>query len=321
MKPITVGLFHFNRPVLGVLFLLLPAAIYLYWVVLRRRRRTVIQFAAVDLLVGLKTGPSWKRHANFILAMLVSGLLIISAMDPAIEGSYLASSRQVVLVVDVSKSMEANDVAPTRLAAAQAAAQRFVETLPIGYEIGLVSFSGTVNILSTPTMDRKRVGGLIRGLSTVSGTATGDAIIQTLGVFGDNPKGGVVVLLSDGAQNAGLATIEQAAGALKSAGVKVYAIALGTDAGRISLIDPNTGEAKTVEVPPDPAGLTLLTSITGGDTFEAVTIDELNTVYDAVGNELEPIKGLVNIGWIMSIVALTLIAAGGLLSYRWGRTY
>lgn len=318
MKPLSFGAVQIGRPLFLLLYLIIPAVVLFYVWYRRRRRKSLVIFAAADLLPGVRTVSRWKQHLPAGLALLAMTLLVSATVDPSARGAYLSQRSQVVLVIDVSRSMEADDVAPTRIAAAQLAAERFVDKLPTGFEIGLVTFSEKVDVLATPTMDREVVRGKIRSLTTVAGTATGDALIQALNIMGTDPKGGVVVLLSDGVQTAGLTTIEQAAGTLRAAGVKAYSIALGTQEGRISVIDPSTSQLTTIEVPPDPDGLKLLSTVTGGETFEAVTVEELNRVYDSVGSELRPTEGLVGVGWTLSLGALILFLISGWTLVRFG---
>jgi len=318
MNKFTIGGLQFDRPLFLFLYLLTPVLIYGYVRYQRSRRTSAVLFSAVDLFPAAPVARR-RRHIPFFLAAMAFFTLVAAAGDPFVEGSVLSQKKQVIVVLDVSKSMEAKDVAPSRIVVAKEGASRFLDQLPAGFEVGLVSFSDVARVVSTPTTNRRYLKSQIDSLITMNGTATGDALIQALGLFGEESEGGVVVLLSDGRQTSGMATVEQSAGALKGAGVTVYAIALGTSEGMVSVFDPSNGGLVNIEVPPDPAGLELLTSITGGKTFSAVTIDELNTIYDSVGGSIKPRAGWVSIGWILSLVALGLLLLSGATLRAFGR--
>jgi len=308
------------KPEFLILLLLLPFAFWMYTAVQKKRSRNILSFAAVDLFTESDLPIKWQRHVPFALIILGCVSLIFAAADPRVQGALLSQQKQIVLVIDVSKSMEATDVAPSRLDAAKEAANRFIDKLPEGYEVGLVSYSEMAKVMASPTMDRPKVSAIVDGLTTLGGTATGDALITALNLFGDAGEGGVIVLLSDGMQTAGTITTEQAAKTISSAGVKVYAIALGTNEGRISVIDPKTKEQTTINVPPDAAGLATLTAITQGKSFSAITIDELNQIYDSVGETLTPTSGFVSVAWAFALLGLLIIMLSGLANLRFGRT-
>jgi Ca-activated chloride channel family protein len=318
MTAITLGTLQLQRPFLLALLLLIPITGFLYLRHQRNRRSRVIKFAAVDLF---PTQPRvrTRRHLPFAAALLSSVMLVIAAAGPAVQGAVFSQRKQVVVVLDVSKSMDATDVAPSRLSAAKEGATKFLDSVPDGFEVGLVAFSDVVRVLSTPTLDRELLKGKVSALVPQTGTATGDALVLALSLFGQETEGSTIVILSDGRQTSGLTTVEQAAGALAGAGVSVYAIALGTPTGKVSIFDENRGEQVDVEVPPDPAGLTLLAEITGGKMFEAVTIDELNTIYESVGGAIKPQAGWVSLAWAFALISLVLLALAALLSTRWSR--
>jgi Ca-activated chloride channel family protein len=306
-----------ERPIWLALLLILPAAVFLYRAALVRRDRGALLFSAVDMLVTISRPPSRKRHLPIAAALLSAICLIIGIAEPQAQGSVKSQRKTVIMVVDISRSMGATDVAPTRLEAATAAGLRFVDRIPGGYEIGLVVFSGVARVKSTPTLDRDRIRKGMQGLTVENGTATGDALVLALSQFGESTRGGVVVLLSDGRQTAGTTTVEGAAGALKAAGVTVYSIALGTAEGQLSELDEASGGITLVSVPPDPAGLSTLTTITGGKTFEAVTVDGLNEIYDSVGGQLSTQAGWVGVGWVFSLASLLCLVLAGLSARRW----
>jgi Ca-activated chloride channel family protein len=278
----------------GSRLLLLAAPVALlgaYLVVQRARRRLVVRFTSVDLLASVAPRRSgWQRHipAGALLAALA--LLVIGFAQPA---RALRTPRQratVVLTLDVSGSMVASDVAPSRLAAAQQAARGFVGALPPGVQLGLVSFAGTANVLVPPTADRSTIVAAINGLRAGGGTATGDAIALSLDAINALPVGAdgkkapaAIVLMSDGSPTVGrngqspAQAVSATATAAKQAGVRINTIAFGTQEGEI------VQGGRAIAVPWDPAAMAQIASDSGGRTFTAQTASQLKSVYSQIG--------------------------------------
>jgi Ca-activated chloride channel family protein len=195
--------------------------------------------------------------------------------------------------MDSSASMTATDVAPTRLDAAKSAASSFLDRLPERFRVGLVSFSSSVQVLEEPTDDRSAVSSSLDSIEGDVGTALGDAIVTSVGLAPDPEEqeelsGGkplfAVLLLSDGANSIGsepLNIIDEA----KEAGVPIYTIALGTDAGTVE-ITSDLGETQTYSVPPDRETLRQVAEETGGRFFEAPTEVDLEAVYQEIGSQV-----------------------------------
>ena len=202
--------------------------------------------------------------------------------------------------------MGADDVAPTRFEAALETTNKFLDTVPQGYKVGLITFSEISNILSKPTNDIELVRSKLKNLELQNGTSTGDSLILALSQFGENSKGGVVVVISDGRQTSGVTTIENASGALLGAGVKAYTIALGSPEGKIVVTEGEGQEinTKVILVPPDPQGMSTIATITGGETYTAFTMDDLSTIYKSVSGKLDITPGWVSISWIVALFAL-----------------
>jgi Ca-activated chloride channel family protein len=251
----------------------------------------VVRFTSVDLLASVAPRRSgWQRHipAGALLAALA--LLVIGFAQPA---RALRTPRQratVVLTLDVSGSMVASDVAPSRLAAAQQAARGFVGALPPGVQLGLVSFAGTANVLVPPTADRSTIVAAINGLRAGGGTATGDAIALSLDAINALPVGAdgkkapaAIVLMSDGSPTVGrngqspAQAVSAAATAAKQAGVRINTIAFGTQEGEI------VQGGRAIAVPWDPAAMAQIASDSGGRTFTAQTASQLKSVYSQIG--------------------------------------
>ena len=232
----------------------------------------------------------------------------------------------VVLAIDVSGSMMATDVPPTRLDAAKDAATRFVQGLPERFGVGLVSFSTGATALADPTEEREEILEEIEDLEAHTGTAIGDAIARAIDLAPKDDDGKVttgkdgkplvsILLLSDGASTQGIST-DDAIGLAKEAGIAINTIALGTDAGTVTV--PNElGEPQTVSVAPDRETLEQIAEETGGTYFDAPTEQDLDSVYEAVGSQVawDEEKQEVTVAFAGAGAVLLLIASG--LSALW----
>ncbi|GLY94550.1 VWA domain-containing protein [Actinoplanes sp. NBRC 103695] len=264
-----------------------------YVVMQRRRSRYAVRFTNLKLLdrVAPKR-PAWRRHvpAGLFLAML--GLLVVGFARPTAEVRVPRERATVLVAVDVSRSMLADDVAPDRLSAAKAAADEFVTNLPEQFNVGLVGFAGSASVFVPPVTDRAAVTAgisrLTEGAAGRAGTAIGDAIATSLDQIrtldaqaGEDTPPARVVVLSDGANTAGQDP-DQAATLAGELGVPVDAISFGTEAGTIE---------GSQAVPVDGETLRAVAQATGGNYFEAANADELRAAYadieSSVGYETE----------------------------------
>ena len=238
-------------------------ALVAYVVAQRRRRKYVVRFTNFDLLENIVAdSPRWRRHVPAAFALLALTALVIGMARPQVAVAVAREEATVILAMDSSGSMTATDVAPDRMTAAREAASSFVENLPDGFRVGVVSFSNEADVVVPPTADREEA---LRGLSALradNGTALGDAIARSvdLGVTSldeqlaaakadDKPV--VVLVLSDGANTTGDYEPLEAAQKAVDAKVPVYTVALGTDEGTVQGPD-GYGGMRTIRVPPDP---------------------------------------------------------------------
>ncbi len=302
---------------------------FLYVLVLRWRARATIRFTQVDLLdqVAPKR-PRWRRHVVAGIQLLGLAAAVVASARPVERSVERTNSEGRILVLfDVSLSMEADDVDPDRFESARAAARDFVDEVDADIEVGLVAFSGTVSVEVQPTLDRSELDRGLDGLELDESTAIGDALsVGTrllVNAAGDDAPDdvapGVIVLLSDGETTVGRLTSDGAQEAA-AAGIPVFTIAFGTDAGIIT--DPLSGDR--VPVPVRPADLELVADATGGASFEARTGTELVDAYDQIqaslgttlGEEIEVIDELT---WRWALIAFALLAAAWGLSLWWLR--
>jgi len=276
---------------LALLFLLaVPAAITAHAAAQRRRRRYPIRYPALATLAAvIPREAAWRRHLPAALLALAIAVLALALAKPQRTVAVALERASVVLVTDVSRSMSATDVSPSRLEAAQSAAESFVDKVPDGLRVGLVSFSDTAQTLQTPTTDHDTVQGALQSLQPLNGTATGAGLNSALDAL-ELPDDATahppaaIVLLSDGKATDGSAADEAAAQA-REQHVPIYTVALGTPDGTIPQPNPN-GAGATVPVPPDPDALKRIAEQSGGTAFRAEDADELSGVYERLGSQI-----------------------------------
>jgi Ca-activated chloride channel homolog len=278
---------RFMQPwwLLAIVPALLLAGAYVWRV--RHRRAYAVKFTNVDLLKTIAPkGLGYRRHlaAGAFLLMLLA--LATAIARPSVDTKQPLQRATIMVAIDVSLSMEATDVEPSRIQAAQTAAKEFVDTLPASYNVGLVSFAKTANVLVSPGKDRAAVIQAIDGLQLAEATATGEAVFTCLASISSVPADGAtgppparVVLLSDGYRTAGR-PIEDAAAAAESANVPVSTIAFGTDDGTVTI------GGETQRVPVDRASLQQLAEITRGHYYEAASLPALRQVYQDMGSSI-----------------------------------
>jgi len=300
-----------------------------YVVAQRARRRRVMRFANLDLLQSVAR-PRRRRWRHLPAALLVAALaLLTTAMAGPTHDLRVPRNRAVVmLVIDVSESMVATDVAPNRLAAAKEAGRRFADELTPGINLGLVEFAGNATLLMAPTTDRDAVKAAIDTLKAAERTATGEGIFTALQAIaattavlggGDGPPPARIVLESDGKETVpgepdaprGAFT---AAHAAKEQGVAISTISFGTPDGTVTLND------QEIPVPVDDSTLQRISEISGGQAFHADSLDSLNSVYTTLQRTIgfETIPGDASAAWIRlgALVLIAALAAAAVLNRR-----
>ncbi len=279
----------FEFPALLWLLLLIPLLIALYVFAMSRKNRKGMRYTNTSMLSRVLGKQSqWRRHLAFALALLSLVTLTIAFAKPLGEALVPRERATIVVVIDVSQSMQAADVEPTRLEAAQAAATEFVDSLPDKYNVSLVSMAGSTKIIVPPTTDHGAVKRGIATLELADSTAIGDGIataMQALEAAPQDPNDpdadipGAIVLLSDGENNTGQAPMQEA-NAAGERGVPVYTIAYGTENGYVDL----DGERFVVAVNHDQ--MREIAEVSKGQYFAAATADELKVVYADIGSSV-----------------------------------
>lgn len=292
-----------------------------YLIVQLRRRRNVLRFANFELLTQVAPVRR-QRFRHLPAALLVIALVIVTvALAGPTHDVRIPRDRAVVmLVIDVSESMAATDVAPSRLAAAKQAGKAFADELTPGINLGLVAFAGTASVLVPPTTNRALMKAAIDKLQTAERTATGEGIFTALqaiattdGVIGggEGPPPARIVLESDGKETVPNRPDDprgafSAARAAKEQGVPISSISFGTPQGAVDL------EGQHLEVPVDDATLQQISEISGGELFHADSLMSLQSVYATLQQQIgfQIVPGDASTPWVA--LASLIVAASAL---------
>ncbi len=325
----TLAVSGFSNAWFLLFFVVVAVLLAAYVLAQRARRRKVLRFANLDLLETVAP-PSRRRWRHLPAALLVAALaLLTTAMAGPTHQIEVPRNRAVVmLVIDVSESMVATDVAPDRLTAAKEAGKRFADELTPGINLGLVEFAGTATLLMSPTTDRAAVKAAINTLKAAERTATGEGIFTALQAIaattavlggGDGPPPARIVLESDGKETVPGDPDEPrgaftAARAAKEQGVGISTISFGTPDGTVTLND------QQIPVPVDDSTLQRISEISGGEAFHADSLDRLNDVYATLRRMIgyQTVPGDASAGWIRlgALVFVGSLLAAVLLNRR-----
>ena len=284
------------------------------------RRRRLQQFANAELLdsVAPKRPTVW-RHVPAVLLGISLLLCTIAVAGPTYDQRLPRNRAVVMLAIDVSQSMRATDVEPSRLAAAQEASKKFVDELTPGINLGVIAYAGTATVMVSPTTNRDASRRAIDNLQVADRTATGEAIftalssISTVGAViggGDTPPPARIVLFSDGKETVptnpdnpkGAFTAARTA---KDQGVPISTISFGTENGSVEVNE------ERVPVPVDDAMMKKIAELSGGESYTASNIEELNKVYGTLQDQIgyETVRGEATTGWLRLAALVAAVAA------------
>jgi Ca-activated chloride channel homolog len=307
----------------GYLWLLVAAAaLAAAYVVMQLRRKTfVARFSNTELLGSVAPRrPGWRRHLTFALLLIALLVLSLGVAKPATAVRVPRDNATVILAIDVSLSMEATDVLPSRIAAAKDAGRHFVGLLPKRINLGLVAFGGTANLLVPPSLDRHAVKVAISRLHLETSTAIGEAIftsLQAIQVFtrsntspGSKPAPARIVLLSDGTNTVGR-PVSLAVRAARRAHVQISTIAFGTPDGTVTI------DGHVQPVPADTQTLSAIAHQTGGSFHTAASVEQLRSVYADIGSQIGYTTQQRDISWRFLLGGLVSLFAAGAAALLW----
>jgi Ca-activated chloride channel homolog len=314
----------FAAPLVLICLAAIPVLAILYGAYQRDRRRAAAAFAAPALTASVAPRrPRWRSHVPMLAFLLAIVILIVAAARPQKTIAVPVERASIMLITDVSGSMQATDVRPTRLVAARTAAKRFVAKVPKTVNVGVMALSSKPRVLASPTRDRLAIDAALDQLTPRGGTGTGEAIQAATnilrrqpGVNGKRPPS-AIVLLSDGAATGKLDPVA-AAQAARKLRIPIYTVALGTPQGTITVPRPGgAGGTETRRVPPDPQSLAEVAKASGGKTYTAADASKLSDVYKSLGSLLgtKPAKREITAGFAGGGLALLLVGAA--MSLRW----
>ena len=333
----------FGHPLLLLTLLVVPAAILALRLAERRRMRYAVRYTNVEVLAGLVAGRPWRRYVPTGLALLALAVLCVAVARPHATSLVPKERATIILVLDVSGSMEANDVRPTRLAAAQQAVRAFLDRVPPQIRIGMIAFSGDAEVAAPPTTDRALLRKSLESISSFpafGGTAIGDALDVAVDLAEQAVSGrpykppatvpvvpsltapkradtkglASILFLSDGHQTRGTLQPLEGAHRAKDAKIPVYTVSLGTPGGVLGReFDGN----RPIPVPPDPATLEAIAQTTGGKFFDAQSAGVLHSAYSKLGSSLGRTPGKTEVTYAFLAGAAGLLVAAGFLSALW----
>jgi len=325
---------HFQWPLALVLLLLLPVIAGLYVWMQKRRRRYALRYASVSLVAqAVGTGPGIRRHIPPVLYMLALGAMIVALARPEATVPVPSNTGTVVLSIDVSGSMFAQDVEPNRMEATKEAVRDFVEKQPDGVKIGVVSFSDFGALVAPPTRERKPVLEAVARLRPQRGTNIGAGLQVALDAIYEDQSDGQpvitgqptptpqpgrngappasIVLVSDGQSNTGPDPLDVAQEAV-AAGIKVYTVGIGTPEGTVLQI-----QGRNVFTRLDESTLRAVAEATGGRYFNAQDEGDLREIYEELSRERVFEDKKTEITFAFAGAALVISVLAGALGLAW----
>jgi len=317
----------FRDPAMLAGLILLPLGALVYVSMMRRRRQEAARFANPALLPNLVTSrPGWRRHLPPALILLALGVLVLAMARPQRTVAAPQRAATVMMVTDISGSMNATDVEPDRLTAATKSARRLTDELPSEFRLGLVTFADFAEVQAPPTTDRSPVRSALDRLRAVGGTAMALGLQRALDLArmpvpdergtGTRRLPAVLVLLSDGKDTQSAISPLDVAREAARQDVPIYAIALGTPTGEVEVRD-QFGFSQRIQVPPDTETLREVARISRGRYFAAPDAARLESIYAGLGTRLSSKPEQREVTAAFAAGAIVLLLTGGAFSLRW----
>jgi Ca-activated chloride channel homolog len=309
----------FTWPLVLIALAAVPVLVALYIDRDRRRVASRAEFGNPDLMPNVvDREPGRLRYLPPLIMLVALVFLIVGVARPHATVSVPREEATIVLAMDVSRSMKATDVEPTRLDAARAAAKTFLDEVPEKFRVGVVSFATRAAVGVAPTEDRDLVVTALDTLAPGEGTAIGDAVALSLRVGQPQKEGAeapprAIVLISDGARDGGEVEPAEAAQQAKQRGVPVYTVLVGTPDGVVEE-QLTGGFRRIVRVPPNPETLEQVAATSGGTFFEAPDAEGLSSVYEELGSRLGTREEDREITDVFAAIAGALLLVAGTIS-------
>ncbi len=315
----------FQSPLALIGLVLVPVLVGLYVVRERRRQSYANRFTTPALLPNLVDAvPGWRRHLPLALFIVALAAMIVGVARPHASVSVQREEATVLIAIDSSLSMSSQDIRPSRLIAAQRAAQAFVDGMPKKFRVGVIGFTGRAYVAVPPTEERGLVRSALKSLRSGQGTALGDAV--ALGnrlARAERTTDGTIpptatLVISDGAQMSGRTTPATAAAEARSLHIPVYTVVVGTPDGVVNV--PLAGGFKAqLRVPPSPETLRTVARVTSGQFFTAPDEDRLRQIYEKLGSRLGHRRESREITDLFAGGSAAFLLCGGALSALWFR--
>ncbi|HET8528780.1 MAG TPA: VWA domain-containing protein [Gaiellaceae bacterium] len=315
----------FERPLMLVALAAVPLLAAL-WLLLERRRRTDAErFTASPLLPNLVgERPAWRRVLPPALLLAGVAVLTVGAARPRAEVRVPRKEATILLAVDVSRSMRATDVLPSRGAAAVRAADAFLDKVPSAYKVGVIGVGSRAFVAVPPTIDRALAHDALFSLTQSEGTALGDAIALGVRIAKrQRSADGFVpptsmLLISDGARDGGRTTPAAAAKQARAAHLPVSTVLVGTPNGVVTV--PLTGGyEERIRVPANVGALRTIARTSGGRFYRARTATALQKVYEQLGTRVGHTTNDRQIADVFAAGGIVLLLASAALSTLWFR--
>ena len=319
----------FGSPLYLLALLVVPAVIALYVVHHRRRSRVAARFASPPLLPNVvDREPGRRRHVPPAILLIALTALLVGLARPKAEISVPREDATIMIAIDTSRSMAADDVRPSRMEAAKAGIREFLAEAPDSYRVGVVSFASDARLVAPPTRDRELVDLALDELRTGEGTALGDAIAKAVEVgqavdaaaaaTDEEPTPTTVLLVSDGKEDGSLVSPQEASGQARERGVPVFTVGMGTPDGVVE-VPLAGGYTARVEVPADPTTLRRVADATGGRFFSSPTLEQLRAVYAELESRLGREEEWREVTVAFAAAGAIMLLLGGALSASWFR--
>ncbi len=315
----------FQSPLALIGLVLIPVLVGLYVLRERRRQSYAIRFTAPALLPNLvAAAPGWRRHLPVALFLVALAAMIVGVARPHASVSVQREEATVLIAIDSSLSMSSQDVRPSRLVAAQRAAQAFVDGMPKKFRVGVIGFAGRAYVAVPPTEDRELVHSALKALKPGEGTALGDAVaLGTRLARAERTSDGripptAMLVISDGAQMSGRTTPEVAAAQARSVHIPVYTVVVGTPDGVVN-VPVAGGYQAQLRVPPRPETLRTVARMTAGQFFTAPDATRLRQIYEKLGSRLGHRREKREISDLFAGGSAAFLVFGGALSALWFR--